>query len=250
MIGCKILINIFFISQIFAFMENDLRDLYESGLESYRLGEYEMSIQKYDLILSKGFESIELYYNLGNAYYRSGDVAGSIWSYENCLKLSPGHKDARYNLKLANLKVIDKIVLPEPPRYINWYLDLRQSFTSSQKINFSLFILFMIIILFSGSRMKIFTQFYILRLVLIFIFFISLYFTLDSIWTTNFFNYGIINDLKIEVRSEPNLLSTRLFEVHEGLKVSVNDKLDKWLEIELLDGKKGWIEIENIRLIK
>ena len=75
-------------------------------------------------------------------------------------------------------------------------------------------------------------------------------FTIHSIWTKSSVKEGIIYDMKVEVRSEPNPFSTRLFEVHDGLRVSINETTDKWVEIELLDGKTGWIENDQIRLIK
>ncbi len=74
--------------------------------------------------------------------------------------------------------------------------------------------------------------------------------TLHSIWTENSYDLGIIYSPQVEARSEPNQFSTRLFEVHEGLRVSINQAVDDWVEIELLDGKMGWIEENQIRLIR
>ena len=85
---------------------------------------------------------------------------------------------------------------------------------------------------------------------IIVVFFISLFLTIHSIWTENSLNLGIIYAEKVEARSEPNSFSTRLFEVHEGLRVSINQTADEWVEIELLDGKTGWIENNQIRLIR
>ena len=82
------------------------------------------------------------------------------------------------------------------------------------------------------------------------IFFTSLFLTFHAIWTSNSVNQGIIYNIKVEVRSEPNIFSIRLFEVHEGLKVSVNQISDNWVGIELLDGKTGWIQETEIRLIQ
>ena len=89
-----------------------------------------------------------------------------------------------------------------------------------------------------------------LRGSIIVIFFIALFLTIHSIWTENSLNLGIIYATKVEARSEPNSFSTRLFEVHEGLRVSINQTADEWVEIELLDGKTGWIENNKIRLIR
>ena len=82
------------------------------------------------------------------------------------------------------------------------------------------------------------------------IFFTSLFLTFHAIWTSNSVNQGIIYNRQVEVRSEPNIFSIRLFEVHEGLKVSVNQISDNWIGIELLDGKTGWIQETEIRLIQ
>ena len=61
---------------------------------------------------------------------------------------------------------------------------------------------------------------------------------------------GVIYQKRVDVLSEPNGYSTQLFELHEGLKVSINQISDEWVEIELLDGKTGWIENKQIRLIE
>ena len=69
-------------------------------------------------------------------------------------------------------------------------------------------------------------------------------------WTDNSLSLGVIYAAKVEAHSEPNMFSTRLFEVHEGLRVSINQAVNDWVEIELLDGKTGWIENNQIRLIR
>ena len=89
-----------------------------------------------------------------------------------------------------------------------------------------------------------------LRGSIIVVFFVSLFLTIHSIWTDNSLNLGVIYAKKVEVHSEPNVFSTRLFEVHEGLRVSIIQAVDEWVEIELLDGKMGWIENNQIRLIR
>ena len=78
----------------------------------------------------------------------------------------------------------------------------------------------------------------------------SFFLTFHSVWTENSYHLGIIYSTKVEARSEPNQFSTRLFEVHEGLRVSINQEVDGWVEIELLDGKIGWIEDSQIRLLR
>ena len=140
--------------------------------------------------------------------------------------------------------------LPEPPIYLKWYLSIKEQFTSSTWINISFFILLIFSIIMTASQMTSLLILQNIRGSIIVVFFISLFLTIHSIWTDNSLNLGVIYTTKVEVRSEPNLFSTRLFEVHEGLRVSINQTADEWVEIELLDGKTGWIENNQIRLIR
>ena len=249
-IGRRIILIISFITiPVFA-VQDGISLHYGVGIDAYRKGQYDLAIQEFESIVSNNWDSPELYYNLGNAFYRVGNTAGAVWAFESCLKLSPTNKDAKYNLRLANLKVIDRMDLPEPPIYLKWYLSIKEQFTPSTWINISLFILliFSITMIVSQIISSVILQY--LRGSIIVIFFISLFFTIHSIWTDNSLNLGVIYTTKVEARSEPNLFSTRLFEVHEGLEVSVNQTTGDWIEIELLDGKTGWIENNLIRMIR
>jgi len=223
---------------------------YEKGLDAYRNNQYELSIQEFETILDNNWDSPELYYNLGNAFYRNGNIAGSVWAYESCLSISPTHADAEYNLKLANLKVKDRVALPDPPIYLKWYMEIKEHYAPSAWINITLFILLLLSLLMTVSRISSIVSLNYIPGMLITIFFCSLFFTLHSIWTVNLVTQGVIFYPAVEARSEPNTFSARLFEVHEGLKVSVNQISENWVEIELLDGKTGWVENHQIRLIQ
>ena len=250
MSGLRFFLLLFFIGIPLFAVEEGISQYYKNGMDAYKKGQYELAIQEFESILSNNWDSPELYYNLGNAFFRSGNTAGAVWAFESCLNLFPTHSDAKYNLKLANLKVIDKMGLPDPPLYLQWYLGLKEQFTPTTWINITLFIFFLFSLSVTVNRLFLFSLVQNLRGVILTIFFISLFLTFHSIWTDNSLNLGVIYSLKAEVRSEPNTFSTRLFEVHEGLKVSINQLENDWVEIELLDGKTGWITENQIRLIR
>ena len=242
-------IILIFLGTIFA-VSGNINLHYENGLDAYRNNQYELAIQEFETILDNNWDSPELYYNLGNAYYRNGNTSGSVWAYESCLRLSPTYTDAEYNLKLANLKVKDRVDLPDPPIYLKWYMGIKEHFTPSIWINLTLFILLLLSLLVAVSRILSVVSLNYISGIFSTLFFVSLFFTLHSIWTENSINQGIIYYSAVEARSEPNTFSARLFEVHEGLKVSVNQTSENWVEIELLDGKSGWVENHQIRLIQ
>ena len=229
---------------------NDVNTQYSNAVNAYKNNQYELAIQEFESILDKKWDSPELYYNLGNAFYRSGNIPGAIWSYESCLQLLPTHVDAKYNLQIANLKVKDRIDLPEPPMYLKIYMVIKERFSPSTWVSISAFLILLLSI--SYALLHVF-QFVVARYISILfsiLFFCSFLFTFHSIWTSNSVNEGILFHSTIEVMSEPNMFSTRLFKVHEGLKVSTNQVLDNWVKIELIDGKTGWIQNSQIRLIQ
>ena len=249
-IGRRIILIISVITiPVFA-IQDEISLHYGIGIDAYKKGQYDLAIQEFESILSNNWDSSELYYNLGNAFYRVGNTAGAVWAFESCLKLSPTHEDAKYNLRLANLKVIDRMDLPEPPIYLKWYLSIKEQFTPSTWINISLCIFLFFSITMTASRMTSSSILQHLRGSIIVVFFVSLFLTIHSIWTDSSLSLGVIYATKVSAHSEPNVFSTRLFEVHEGLRVSINQAVDDWVEIELLDGKTGWIENNQLRLIR
>jgi tetratricopeptide (TPR) repeat protein len=224
-----------------------LEDVYQLGLEAYENEQWSLAIQEFESILRSRYESEVLYYNLGNAYYRAGHVAGAVWAYEQALRLNPNDVDARYNLALANLKVQDRIDLPEMPLYIRLYRAARESLTPGEWIQRVSIVLFLVALTFALSRIlqKVWLGWAVIPgiVVAILLFMISI----DSITITNRTREGIIYDQIVIAYSAPSVRATRLFELHEGLKVSISEQNDEWYQIELLDGKTGWIPMENLR---
>ena len=248
--GCKYTLLLFTLIFPLLAVQEEMLLHYENGVNAYRIGQFNLAVQEFEVILENNWDSPELYYNLGNAFYRSGNTAGAVWAYESCLKLSPTHTNASYNLKLANLKVKDRVDLPKPPLYLKWYLGIKEQFTPSEWINISLFILLLFSLAATLCRFLSNSVLINLRGIVLSVLFVAMFFTIHSIWTKNSVKDGIIYDSKVEVRSEPNSFSTRLFEVHAGLKVSIGQISDNWITIELLDGKTGWIENNQIRVIQ
>ena len=76
-------------------------DLMKSANKFYQDGNYQLAVESYQKILGQGFESGALYYNLGNAYFKTGKLGYAIFSYEKGLKIDPNDEDLSYNLKIA-----------------------------------------------------------------------------------------------------------------------------------------------------
>ncbi len=223
---------------------------YQNGLSAYQNGQFDLAVQEFESILAADWTSPELLYNLGNAYYRDGFIAGAVWAYEECLLHDPGHRDAQYNLKLANVKVIDRIDIPDPPFYLKAYRQLKQSLTPDSWIFTVSVLLLSISILFALNRLTGMKWLMKLNSAVIPVSLAALLISIHSVNDQLRINEGVIYRKVVSAYSEPNEFSTRLFDVHAGLKVAVLNQSDNWTEIELLDGKTGWIDRSEIRLLE
>ena len=83
--------------------------VFDKANQLYLNGEYSSAREEYQKIINSGFESVELYYNLGNTFYKLGQIPSSILYYEKALILNPKDVDIQFNLDLANRLVVDKI---------------------------------------------------------------------------------------------------------------------------------------------
>ena len=219
----------------------------------YAKGDYTNAAKQYEKILSRDGVAPEIYYNLGNAYYKSNEIGHSILNYERALRLSPSFDDARFNLELAQQKVVDNIV-PSPTFFIGrWIQNLIKLLTSNQWliISVGVFILCLIsvfLFIFGTSRVTRKISFY-FAMVLVGITFFSLIFS--GVRKGQMYNHkeAIVMSGVISVKSSPDKSGTDLFQLHEGAKVSIKSTLGSWTEIKLSNGGIGWVEQVNIEKI-
>jgi len=238
-----------------AFDYSSLYTLYMDIVNSANVvSKYEKSIEVYFEILDSGVHSSELYYNLGNSFYKLNDIPNSILFYEKSLKLNPTDKDIINNLKMVNNAIIDDITkIPEPffddqlnkisnnLSYSNWGL-------ISLIISF-LFLLLFIFYFFSKEPIVKRTSFTLL-LVLLFLIGITTKISLHAYEKNHLEKYAIIFSSKIEIKSEPNERSENLLILHMGTKVKIIDSFnDKWVKIKLVNGQEGWINNNEIKII-
>lgn len=88
--------------------------LFDQATEAYNVGEYQKAIESYEKILENGEHSANLYYNMGNAYYKQNQIAPSIYYYEKALLLQPNDPEIENNLAYAKNMTLDAIEsLPE-----------------------------------------------------------------------------------------------------------------------------------------
>ena len=213
---------------------------------------YNDAIFRYESILNDGYESTELYYNLGNAYYRSENIGKSIWAYSNALEIAPRNSDIVHNLLIANTHIVDRIEMPKSFIFITVYRLLKSLMTTYEWILFGSFLFFIKSIHFSlmkfgfirGKLYKMTSTVLILLIMVVHIF------AMDSHIDKQRKNSAVVISNNVNAYSGPFYGNNSiLFRVNEGIKVNISNQQKDWVEIILIDGKKGWIPSESIWLI-
>ena len=220
---------------------------------AYAAGHYQKAVAIYEQLLNQG-ASADLYYNLGNAYYRSENITRAVLNYERALLLSPGDRDIRFNLQLARSKTIDKIVPESEMFFVTWYHSLVNlmsvdGWAMTAIVSLALLIVLFLIYLFSEQvwlrKVGFFGGF-----ALLLVFVLSNIFANAQKQELLHRKGAIVVASSVAVKSTPARNGTDLFILHEGTKVVITDgSMKDWKEIRLADGKEGWIESKKIELI-
>lgn len=229
-------------------------ELWNEGVKAYSDGEWENAVASFGKISEMGLESAQLYCNIGDAYFKAGDYPHAILYYERTLKLDPSYSDAKYNLGILSGLIQDRIdpvpefVLKAWTRSLCYTLD-----SDSWAVLFIVFLALMLsmVLLFllgssTGARR---TGFY-TAIAFLLLAGASLGF---SLWQRNDYmkaDSAIVTRPVSSVKSSPSSeASTDLFILHEGTKVNILDEVGDWRNIELADGRQGWMRIADMEVI-
>ncbi|GHU76209.1 hypothetical protein FACS189414_1750 [Bacteroidia bacterium] len=234
----------------FAFAQDEALKEAEAA---YTQNNYAKAIELYRGILTTYGESAEVYYNLGNAYYKANKTAPAILFYERALLIDPGDADIRFNLEMAKQKTVDKIEPIGSFFLVKWFDGIQNmgssnSWTKVGIVSFLLLIGCLLLFFFSRwIRIKK-VGFYLGILLLVIIIFSNIFARNQKNELLNH-SYAIVFSPTVTVKSSPNQSGTDLFILHEGAKVAIKSTLGEWKEIELEDGNVGWMPAKDIEII-
>ncbi len=228
-------------------------DVFKLGNDAYLKNDYETAIASYRQLIHQGFQSSELYFNLGNAYYKTDSIANAILYYEKSKKLAPTDEDVIANLKLANLKTIDKTESREQLIFKSWW----DNFVLSRSADnwgvlsiASMFLAILLLILFrvaSSSKMK---QVFFMGFATLLLVSCSFYFLASSHQAhENENEKAILFNSSATIKSAPSETAKDLFIIHEGTKVTIVEKENDWFRIRLENGSEGWLTEKAVRII-
>ena len=209
------------------------------GDSAYVKNDYASAIQIYEALL-KG-EAAEVYYNLGNSYYKAGDIAKAILNYERALLIQPGNADIRANLEIARAKTIDKVIPVPEVFFVSWTKSLINCLSVDAWAKVGVVCFFLLLA-------SLYFFFFSKQIVWKKIGFIAGIVFLVLVLLANVFAFQQKNELLN--RNNAIVLTPSLFILHEGRKVEIKDNsMREWKEIRLEDGKVGWVPASSVEVI-
>ena len=227
--------------------------MFQQANQLYQEGKMADAANMYENILRSGLVSGEVYYNLGNAYYKGGSIPKAILCYERALRYIPGDDDLRHNLQLANLMIADRIE-PTPKLFVWEYWDTLKSYVSLRTATWLVYSGYALLVL-SWMAFILGRRYGVRKTalyaggtsVVLLALFITMFVAKFS--DTRRSDEAIVQAPIVTVKNSPDPKSSDAFVLHGGVKVQIVDSVGAWAKIRLADGKVGWMEESAAEII-
>lgn len=232
---------------LFLFMWTTLfGNTFDEANKLYTAKQFDKALQIYLNLVELNHPSANLYFNIGNCYYRLNELGYAILYYEKAYKLNPDDESIQKNLRIANAKTIDKITPISKLFIYQWIDDIIQLNSPTVFAIWSIVLIWLsigfAIIFFITRKSNIRKLSFYMSITIFVIFFFSIWLGYRSEQYHKNSNTGVILSKSVYVKSSPDANSTDLFILHEGTKFELQDILSNWFKIRLANGATGWIE--------
>lgn len=219
----------------------------------YHSGDYEAAIVQYENVLAEGYASADLYYNLGNAYYRTDQTAQAILNYKRALRLAPGMRDARENLELADARTVDRIAVM-PKFFVVRWVDALCTYVmpSAWRVIWIVILTLLgvsVVVFCLGRARSIRKTGLVAGVLLLLLLLLTTWLLLRSTSQYNAHREAVVMPQAVTVKSSPEAGSVDKLILHEGTVVTICDSLSDWYKITLSDGTAGWCLRSDIERI-
>ena len=223
------------------------------GDNEYSRGNYQQAIRDYEELL-KQTKSADLYYNLGNAYYRTDNITRAVLAYERALLLSPGDDDIRFNLQMARSKTIDKITPRSEMFFVTWYRALVNitsvdGWADIAVVSMIAALILALVYLFA-SRMLFRKIGFFGGVAMLTLFLLCNLFAWHQHAILTERTGAIIVSSSATLKATPTQQAKDNGVLHEGTRVDIiDDTMRDWKCVRLADGREGWLQSNKIEKI-
>lgn len=223
---------------------------FDEANAAYNAGRYDSALMLYNRVAESKLESVALYYNMGNAHYKMREYPMAIYFYEKALKLDPSNDDARTNLAIANLAIVDKIEEVPQSFIAKGWDGLKHSLSGQQWTTLSIvafgLLLVSAFLFLRGRNLGLRKLGFFAGVMFVLVFGLSVLFAAQLKQSALAEDHAIIMTPTVTVKSTPNEASVDLFVLHEGTKVEILDHADGWNKIKIANGSMGWLQAETM----
>ena len=229
----------------------------EQAAKAYQDGNFRKAIEVLETEIKaqkeQGKVSPELFYNLGNAYFRVNEVPQALLNYERSLLYNPGDRDVRHNIEYAQTKIEDKILTADNFFLQMWFDGVQNQTTANNWAKwaitfFVIFVAALFLFFFSPKLNLKKAGFYAAIVCLVVVIFTNIFAYRQKNKIENR-NTAIVMAGSAPVISAPNTTSKELFILHAGTKVVINKIDGGWYESEIANGSIGWVQKEKLEII-
>jgi tetratricopeptide (TPR) repeat protein len=240
----------YFILFFFAVLTARPNDLLLKAEVAYAAKDYKKAIENYEQLIKEGYSSDKLFYNLGNAYYRSNQLGKAIYYYEKAKEVNPNDEDIKNNLNIAYSKTVDKIESKENFFVSAVKTNVLSTFSTKAWAYLSITLLaltFLFAYLFiAGYSVLLKRVSFFVSLVTLISFFVVYSLGYSAMKSKEQNNFAVVTSTQSKVFVEPTSTSTSKFSLHEGTKVKILELNADWVLIKLENGNEGWLKTVDV----
>ena len=253
----KRILSFIFIFIAIGFSSLKAQDLADQAKKAYEDGDFRGAIDLYNKEIKaqeeKGDVSSQLYYNLGNSYFRVNEVPHAILNYERALLYNSSDKDIQHNIEYAQTKIEDKILEADNFFLSIWFQSVQNLLTSNAwaKLAVVLFLMFIgsLVLFFFSPKLAIKKLGFYAGIVIFVVLIFSNIFAVGQKTKIENRNTAIVMAGSATVVSSPSSSSKELFVLHAGTKVVISKVDGNWIEIEIANGSVGWVQKNKVEII-
>lgn len=244
------LMFIVFVTNGFSF---EASDEYQKANNLYQKNSFDSAAKIYEKLIAEEYHSLEVYYNLGNCYYKTNKTAKAILNFERALKLKTNDEDILFNIKVAQLKVVDKIETVPEIFYVRWTKNIASIFSDDgwgKVITICVWLMFLFAAVYAISQSSILKKVSLLfSFTFLIITSVAWFLAKQNYESAKINKSAIIMSESVYVKSSPGENNTDLFLLHEGTKATILDEFENWQKIKIANGNVGWVKKSDIEKI-
>ncbi len=248
-----IYIAILFTQILFAQSKSEAKKTFEQGNDLYQKEQFEQAAAKYEQVLKEGLVSDEVYFNLGNAYYKLNKVALSVYNFEKAKQLNPTCSSIENNLDFSKKLAVDEFNVVPRAGMDKLLFDTTSVFHYNTWAWISVAVAFVFLLAFAGFYFLQSTMpkrlFFGLMTIAVLVLIASLLSARFQKKYRDSNKSAIVFETVTAIHSEPKDTSPEITPIHEGAKVLIIEDVNGWSKVALPNGVQGWIPKTAIRML-